>query len=516
MKNKYFFPGILIALLPVLILRDYTPDNELRYLSIADEALRDGNLFTFTNQGVPYADKPPLYLWIVMFGKWLLGNHYMWFLSFFSILPAFVIVATMDGWIGNRVSAETRLTGKLLLMSCGLFLGLSVVLRMDMLMCMFIVLALHTFYKMLRSQGNPRWNAFLFPVYIFMAVFSKGPVGFLVPLLSTLFFLLFTGRMRTVASYWGWKTWGILLLGCILWFGGVYHEGGSEYLNNLLFHQTVDRAVNSFHHEEPFNYYFISIWYSLAPWSLLLIGAILTGLFRRLIHSDLDKLFLTVLLTTLFMLSFISSKIAIYLAPAFPFFVYLAVVFLPYFKWNHWLALSVAVPAALFCMALPSLVVLSHQESMVFLGQGLFYIAAALLTLSGVFSLYILYRKRNLNRSIQTLAAGLFCAIFAGGWALPIINNRLGYADLCYKAMKVAKEKQLPDYRVYKMSRPESMDVFLHEDVIEVTEDDILADKLKETVLMLPAKKLYTQEVLRKFVSGKEKYIVGPYVIIVL
>ena len=42
----------LAALLPVMILRDFTPSNELRYLSIADEAIANGNLFTFSNQGV--------------------------------------------------------------------------------------------------------------------------------------------------------------------------------------------------------------------------------------------------------------------------------------------------------------------------------------------------------------------------------------------------------------------------------------------------------------------------------
>ena len=34
------YAGILLCLLPILILRDFTPANELKYLSIADEALR--------------------------------------------------------------------------------------------------------------------------------------------------------------------------------------------------------------------------------------------------------------------------------------------------------------------------------------------------------------------------------------------------------------------------------------------------------------------------------------------
>ena len=64
MKSKFLPFLLLLAVLPVLIFRDYTPSNELRYLSIVDEALRNGDIFTFTNHGIQYADKPPLYLWI--------------------------------------------------------------------------------------------------------------------------------------------------------------------------------------------------------------------------------------------------------------------------------------------------------------------------------------------------------------------------------------------------------------------------------------------------------------------
>lgn len=49
---------VLLAFVPLMLLRDVTPNNELRYLSIADEAIRNGMLFAFTNHGVPYADNP--------------------------------------------------------------------------------------------------------------------------------------------------------------------------------------------------------------------------------------------------------------------------------------------------------------------------------------------------------------------------------------------------------------------------------------------------------------------------
>lgn len=517
MKSKYLFYFMLfLALLPVLIFRDYTPSNELRYLSIVDEAFRSGHFWTFANQGVPYADKPPLYFWILMLGKWMLGDHYMWFGALFSFIPALVITGVMDKWVSGEASAPHRLTGKLMMMSCGLFLGLAVILRMDMLMCLFIVLSLRTFYRMLRGEGSSRWNAFLFPFYVFMAIFSKGPMGILIPLLSTLVFLWMTGRLNTFGRYWGWKTWSILLVGCAIWFCGVYVEGGPVYLNNLLFNQTVNRAVNSFHHEEPFYYYFISVWYSLAPWSLLLVGIIVVGACRKLIKTELERFFLVVVVTTFAMLSCISSKIAVYLAPAFPFFVYLAVLLLSRIKWNHWLALALAIPVAALSLAAPGLIVLGQLKDTAYLGQPFFYAASSVLTISGVVSLFFLYRKKAFNKAVNIMAIGLFLAIFVGGWSLPAINNWMGFAGLGQKAMSVAKEKNLSGYITFDISRPESMDVFVDKEVQSVSIIGILTKDYSGNVLMVPADIATESPLIRTFIRGKEKYVVGPYLVVAL
>lgn len=49
-ERCFLYVGFCLALLPVLLLRDFTPSNELRYLRIADEALRNHTLFAFTNR----------------------------------------------------------------------------------------------------------------------------------------------------------------------------------------------------------------------------------------------------------------------------------------------------------------------------------------------------------------------------------------------------------------------------------------------------------------------------------
>lgn len=106
--NNAYYLLVFLMLLPMMIWRDFTPANELRYLSIADEALQNGILFSFYNHGIMYADKPPLYLWIVMLGKLIFGSHQMWFLSLFSLLPAFVIQVIMDKWTSIELSPGHR------------------------------------------------------------------------------------------------------------------------------------------------------------------------------------------------------------------------------------------------------------------------------------------------------------------------------------------------------------------------------------------------------------------------
>lgn len=83
MKEQYLYILIYAVLIPILWFRSFTSANELRYLEIANEALKNGTFFSFSYHGIPYADKPPLYFWIVMLCKWLFGGHYMGILTFF-------------------------------------------------------------------------------------------------------------------------------------------------------------------------------------------------------------------------------------------------------------------------------------------------------------------------------------------------------------------------------------------------------------------------------------------------
>lgn len=511
-KEYYIYLLIFIALLPILVFRDFTPSNELRYLSIADEALRNGQFFAFTNHGIPYADKPPLYLWIVMLGKVIFGSHQMWFLSLFSLLPAFGCTIIMNKWVKEELNPSMQLMATMMLLSCGMFLGTAIVLRMDMLMCLFILLALHSFYRMTQDETylNSR-RSLLFSLYMFLALFTKGPLGILIPLVSAYVFLAITGRIRKAGHYTGgWKTWAVLLVGCACWFGLVYIDGGADYLHNLLFHQTLDRAVNAFHHKRAFYYYLYSVWYAMLPWSLLTIGTIIVAACRKQIVTDLEKLFMTVICCTFIMLSLISSKLDVYLIPAYPFIIYLGLIYIQRSHFNGWKAAAVGLPAFAFAVAFPIIYFLMQKPETTFLHQTVFYISAAILSCTGLTALYLLFLKHTLRQSSQIIVIGLFAALFIGGWGVPSINNRIGYADLCRQALNIAQKRHIKTFCVWKMYRPENMDVYLNKEVDILPEEKAVPETLHNVILLVPAKEAAA------IANKKEQLITGENAIIVL
>lgn len=515
MKNKYIYLIWFIAVLPTLILRDYTPSNELRYLNIVNEAIQNGNIFTFTNQGEIYADKPPLHFWLMIIGNKLLGEHRMWYYALLSFIPAVIIINTMTKWI-RKENSNNETAATLMLMTTGLFTGVALVVRMDMLMNMFIILSLYTFYKMYKGE-NMKLNSYLFPIYVFLALFSKGPLGLIIPFVSTTIFLFFQKKISNFKYYWGWKSILIILLGCIVWFVGVYLEGGNAYLNNLLVHQTVGRGVNSFHHKEPFYYYLTSIWYSVAPWSLLSIPILIASIYYKKIKTELEVFFLIIIISTLLLLSVISSKLAIYSLPIIPFIIYLSVMLMKKFNLgSRWIKLTLSIPAIIFIFALPGIIYLSKIEETQYLGIPLVYVGACVITISGLVATYLIYFKNLLVKSIYSISFGIILTIFIVGLSFPQLNPNIGWGKLCEKAVTLSNEKQISDYWVYNISRSENMDVYLGKDIIKVDKEQILSNHQENKILIAQTKHIKKDEELRLLIENNEQYKIGKYTITVL
>ena len=525
------FLFMLVSLTPLMILRDFTPANELRYLSIADEAIRDGNVFAFTNQGTAYADKPPLYFWLLMIMRLVLGHHSIFALSLLSFIPALVIIGVMDKWMlleSSRrsmiVSFSDRLAAALMLGTSALFTGTAIFLRMDMLMCMFIVLALFSFYKMYVHIGNRKLHSYMLPVYIFLALFTKGPVGLLLPPLAILVFLFADGRIKDIGQYLGLKTWGVIAGLCAVWFTGVWIDGGSSYLENLLFHQTVDRAVNAFHHKEPFWYYLMVIWYIAAPYSLLLIGGMIKSFFTGGYNVS-GKLYVAVIATAFLMMSSFSSKLAIYLLPVFPFLVYLFSLQQYDAKSRWWIKLSLAIPSFIFILVgLVAILALSMSDEFPqlagligtysFVQSPLMYIALSALMAGGGFALWFIFMEGKWQKPVISISVSMLACVLAASPLIPEANDFVGYENLCEVAGRMASEsgKDCSFVTLY-VSRPENMDVYFGKDIVSYDKnpDEYLSSDNGNHILLVKASHITDYPALEARLHDRTYSQVGEY-----
>lgn len=423
MKTKLLWAFIIISFLPMLILRDFTPDNEARYLAIADEALRTGHFFSFTWNGEPYADKPPFYLWLVMLCRQLLGYHSMLALSLLAFIPACGIIGIMNRWTRETLSEYHRSAATLMLITTAYFAGAAMVVRMDMLMCLFMVLAFRSFWRLYTARELVHTEQWLMGLWLFMALFTKGPLGLLIPLVSTIVYTVFKKRGKDLGSLWNWRTWLVLAAGSVVWFLMTYYDGGPAYLNNLVFHQTVDRGINSFHHARPFYYYLISIWYEWLPWALLCVGALVAAASRRVHLPAIHEFFLFIVVTTLVMLSCISAKLQIYLLPAFPFVIYLTAYIASQEYGARWVGWALGIPEALLTLAFPALLVAQRVLDLPLLHLPLVMVAAGVMSLFAAWALYNLVVKRVTFLSIQILAVGVLCTLMIVGLGMPLLNQ---------------------------------------------------------------------------------------------
>ncbi len=460
-KPVYRYLFYFIVLFPLYFFRDFTPDNELRYLSITSEALNNHTWFTFSNHGLIYGDKPPLYFWILIACKLFTGSYPMPILGLFSLIPAILIMCVMDRWITKYADAKNHpeRLGGLLMFSTAYFLGATFVIRMDMLMSLFIVLSLYTFYKMYNGDKSSK-NKVLLLLFVFLGAFTKGPSAIAIPFVVIVVFLLYNKQLKSIFSYFSWISVGLFLLLGFVWIVMIYKEGGTAYLNNILIKQTIGRGINAFHHKEPFYYYLISSLYTFAPWTLLYLVALLKRNSKEEL-SSLSSFFLITFISSFILFSLISSKLDIYLLPLYPFLIYYTALKFEDIKNGLLTRISLFIPAVICILILPALFILRNNIALPFPITNImpFLIGAIGLSICGLTA----FRRvlSNPGRSIVLIGCGLFFFLFAGAFGLKQLNP---YTGLKYLSDQVKTEiSSNPEANVayYRFRGGSDMDVYL-------------------------------------------------------
>ena len=304
----------------------WNPD-EPRYAQVAKEMVERGDWILMHVNGNPYMDKPPLFFWLIALSSFLWQGFSAFsvrfpsaFLSTLTVLLTFLFGKKLYGSRSGFLSA-------LILATSFEFAYLSTRANIDATLTFlttasfFLFLEWYQHRKVDGSEVKDRGNRSLYGFYIGMglATLVKGPVGFILPLLVSFVYLILLKDWKAIRRMRLFTGMILFLVIVLSWYLPAVLKGGQDFLNQTLFHQTLERFAKGTSHIRPPYYYLSNFPVDFLPWFLFLPGALVSGLSRKREGISRDFLFLLVWFAAIFLFfSFSKGKRAIYLLPLYP------------------------------------------------------------------------------------------------------------------------------------------------------------------------------------------------------
>ena len=349
-----------LLFLPGLGRRDLWNPDEARYAEVAREMRLSGSWAVPHLNGQVYSQKPPLLFWSIAFCGWLTGGldeTAARLPSALSAIGALLLVYRIgERFFGRRAAWMAAAA----FITCFRLLWQGRFGQIDMLLTGLVTLAVW-FWVRGYTEGRPRLYP-LFFLFADLATLAKGPVGLLPPLLAILAFLGITrngGEIKRMRIGLGLLLWAAVVLA---WLVPAGLSGGSEYLRQIAFKQTVTRYANPWHHFAPWYYYFKCLTYEFFPWSFLLPTAIVVG-WKRFVGGARDGFLFSLcwMAVTLLFFSVSPAKREVYILTMYPGMALIVGAGLDrvaaeWARWRLWLAIPLgllAALAALILLALP-------------------------------------------------------------------------------------------------------------------------------------------------------------------
>jgi 4-amino-4-deoxy-L-arabinose transferase-like glycosyltransferase len=321
-RKRYLF--IILAIGNLLFLfnlggRDLWEPDETRYAVIAREMKETGNWILPHLNGEIYAEKPPLFFWMVNLSTFFLGENS----EFSNRLPsalAGLITLFVIFLFGERLfNQRTGFLSAMVLATCIFFPQLSRWMMLDSLVTFFFLLTLYYFHVGVEREERRRKYYLLAGLFMGLGVLTKGPLVYL----SLPIFFIFTLLQKNLKKFWCRDLlWGFLLsvIIVLIWWIPACWMGGKDYVHWLLFKHIVGTYIEGgkHFHQEPFYFYFIRFPAEFFPWIVFLPTAFIFGL-RREFGKRKEFLFLSLWFIFIFLFFNLSvGKKDNYLLPLYP------------------------------------------------------------------------------------------------------------------------------------------------------------------------------------------------------
>ncbi|MDP1697264.1 MAG: glycosyltransferase family 39 protein [Xanthomonadaceae bacterium] len=334
----WFFVIALLVLAAGYGLREPWPADEPRFVLVARQMVESGDWW-FPRRGHElYADKPPLYFWLLALAYQLIGS-WRWSFLLPSLLAALGTLAlTWD--LGRRLyTPRIGLWAAGAVLICVQFVYQAKRAQIDPTVVFLITLSLWGLLRHLLLGPNRR--AYLLGCFAAgLGVITKG-VGFLPLLLIPVFVALrrlgFHGITAIARGQGRWWPGMVLFFVAIaLWLlpmttmaladGDPAHR---QYLHELLFRQTATRYANAWGHQQPWWYFAGVIASSWLPFALALPW--LLRPWKQAWQARDARVWLPLLwgIAVVLFFSLSAGKRDMYILPALPAFAWAAAPYLP-------------------------------------------------------------------------------------------------------------------------------------------------------------------------------------------
>jgi 4-amino-4-deoxy-L-arabinose transferase-like glycosyltransferase len=305
----------------------WAPD-EPRYGHVA-ETVRSGEhgpagLVLLHLNGEPYTQKPPLYYWLAAAAGAPQDRVTELAARLPSALAGVALVALTLAFGARLLGGATGALGAALLLTTFEFAHQARRAQLDVLLALLETLALAAFWRIDRGIGRRVHGQLLLHASLGLAVLTKGPVGFLVPVLVMTAYLAWERRLRDLAKALPW--WGpALSLGPgLAWIAAAVALAPPGFFGEAVVENVLGRFFAGTSHARPFYYYVHQLPIESLPWIVLAPAVVWAA--RRQVFApggdDADRRAWRLLLAwvgaTFVFFSLSTGKRGIYLLPALP------------------------------------------------------------------------------------------------------------------------------------------------------------------------------------------------------
>lgn len=273
LKNLVWLGVTILWLGVAAVCRPLALPDEGRYVGIAWEMASSGDWLVPHLDGLPYFHKPPLFYWLTAASFKACGPSLLCS-RFASLLSALMMALGLFWFLSRHVDRKTAVFAFAALLTQPFFFASAEFANLDMLVASMISLTIMMAAEFVWAlEKGLLAKRYLVATYLFVVagVLAKGLIGIVLPGAVILCWLLATGRLSMLKSFFWWPAILLFLLLVSPWF--LFMESQFKgFLSYFFIHHHFERFTGTdFNNQEPFWFYLPALIVLTLPSSLWLL-----------------------------------------------------------------------------------------------------------------------------------------------------------------------------------------------------------------------------------------------------